>query len=360
MKMRKLICAFCACVLTVSLLASCGGTSDVLYIEDAGGKKVVAMNENMFSYHLSDNKTYYLLGIGATTDAAEFWNASANIQGKTIGDMAFDSVVSRAKKMLAGAYLYESLRSSTPESKELFTQMDIQIEKQVDALESQLVSSMGSKSALSSYLSGFGVDLKNLREYYTLSFKEVALRSTLAPDEQEKKEYFSQNYSIVKHILVNTSFKVKEDGSKVSLSEEEIATKLALADSINARLSAGEAFEDLWEEYKDADATGAAMYPDGYFVSADSNYTASFKEAALDMAVGELRTVKSDYGVHIIKKYPMDAEKYNLYESIASELETAVTDKKYAELIAPYAETVKINSEALSQFSIVSAPIMLG
>ena len=34
------------------------------------------------------------------------------------------------------------------------------------------------------------------------------------------------------------------------------------------------------------------------------------EQAALDMQVGEIRTVKGDYGVHIIKKYPMDAEKY--------------------------------------------------
>lgn len=358
MKMRKLICAFLAFAMTALVTTSCGKTADVIYIADKNGNTVAAMNENIFSYHLSEQKSSFVMF--GVTDSAEYWNKTPQSGGKSMGDIVFDYIVDSAKNIVAGAYLYDTVKNSSEGAKVQFSQNDIDIEKQLDSIEQQFISSMGSKSALESYLSGFGIDLKNLRKYNELLLKNDSLRSSIVPGEDEKKAYFEENYSIVKHILVNTTFKAKEDGSLVSLTEQEIAAKLELADSINARLSAGEVFEDLWEQYKDADAAGAAKYPQGYFVCENSSFTPTFKQAALDMQVGEIRTVKGDYGVHIIKKYPMDAEKYNLYEDVESAITNSIVNKIYSETIAPYAAAVTINSESLANFSIVSAPTMLG
>lgn len=358
MKMRKLICAFLALVMTSLVLCSCGETADVIYAKDKSGNIVAAMNENMFSYHLSEQKSsFVMLGV---EDTAEYWNKTPQSGGRSMGDIVFDYIVDSAKKIVAGAYLYETVKNSSEDAKAQFSQNELDIEKQLDAIEQQLISSMGSKSALESYLSGFGIDLKNLRKYNELLLKNDSLKNSIVPEEEDKKEYFAENYAIVKHILVNTTFKAKEDGSLVSLTEDEIAAKLELADSINARLSAGEAFEELWEQYKDADAAGAAKYPEGYFVCENSGFTKAFEQAALDMQVGEIRTVKGDYGVHIIKKYPMDAEKYNLYEDVDTSLENKLSDRIYSETVAPYAAAVVADSELLSGFSIVSAPTMLG
>ncbi len=348
---KKIICAALCLVFLCVNLVSCGEGEPVF----SYGETV--MNENMFSYHLSENKTYYLLGIGATTDASEFWDMKATQDGKTVGDMAFSSIVNSAKEIVASAYLYDEAKKSA-EDKTAFSEADIQIEKQFDALLSQLTKAKGSKSELEAYLSGFGIDLENLRKYYTLYFKMAALQGSVAVSEEEKQDYFGKNYSVVKHILVNTSFKVRDDGSKVSLTDEEKAQKEELAEEINLKLMAGESFEELWEVYKDSDASGAAKYYEGYFVGPNSSFTEGFQNAALDMEVGEIRTVQSTYGIHIIKKYPTNAEKYNLYSDVEAELISDISNNKFNALVKPHIEKVEVNQEVLTKYNIANAPIL--
>ncbi len=357
----KAVCAILASAMLTLALASCSSTKDVISYRDENGKVTASMNENMFSYHLSDSKTFYLYGLGATGDSAEFWNMKATEDGKTVGDMAFESVKTSAKKMVATAHMFELLRDGAGEAADGMAIVETEIEKQVDSVVEQLTRSLGSRGELESYLSQFGVDIKNLRAYYTLYFKSEAIKASFTADEQEKEAYFADNYSIVKHILINTSFKVKDDGSRVSQTEEEKAAQLVRAEALLARLSAGEDFDELWAlpEYQDADAAGAAKYPEGYFVCENSQFTPEFEAAALDMKDGEIRRVNSTYGIHIMKKYPMDSKKYNIYSDIDAELASSVASANYEKAVAPYVENVTVDEEILSAYSMVSAPTML-
>ncbi len=346
-------------LLTSVMLFSCGDTENVLYYDDKDGNIASAMNENMFSYHLSENKTMYLYSMGFDTDSEQFWGISTEEGGKTIGEIATEMVLASGKNIVASDYLYEILKSTTgEEGKKQFADADLQIEKQLDALISELTSSNGGKANLEAYLSGFGVDLKNLREYYKMYYRMNALRGSVSATEEEMKTYFSENYSVVKHILVNTSFRIRDDGSRVSLTEEEKAEKKALAENIMLALSNGENFEELWERYKESDAAGAEKYSEGYFVCEDSAFTPEFEKAALDMQVGEIKAVNSSYGIHIMKKYPTIPEKYNLYSDVREDIETAVEDLLFAQMIGRDSALVKVNEEALAKFSIVSAPIL--
>lgn len=355
----KTICSLLASAMLTLALASCSSTKDVISYTDDNGKVTASMNENMFSYHLSDSKTFYLYGLGATGDSAELWNMKATEEGKTVGDMALESVKTSAKKMVASAHMFELLKDGDTEGG--MAVVETEIEKKVDSVVEQLTRSLGSKGELESYLSQFGVDIKNLRAYYTLYYKSEAIKASFTATEDEKKAYFADNYSIVKHILINTTFKVKDDGSRVSQTEEERAAQLARAEALSARLSAGEDFDELWAlpEYQDADAAGAAMYPEGYFVCENSKFTPEFEAAALDMKDGEIRTVNSTYGIHIMKKYPMDSEKYNLYSDVDAALSSAVASASYEKAVAPYAERVTVDEELLSAYSMASAPTML-
>lgn len=357
-KLVKTLSALSLCVLL--MLTSCSKTRDVIYCADDSGKVVSAMNENMFSYSISEKKTETLAALGANADSADLWNMPSAQDGKTVGDMMLQSIVNSGKVMVASGYMFEDTKKASDSARDVLEKAELEIEKNVDNLIEQLTRSVGSKSKLESYLAQFGTNIKNLRAYYTLYFKQAALIGSFVPTEEEKKEYFAENYSIVKHILINTSFKVKDDGSRVSLSEAEIAAQLARADALNIRLAAGEDFDELWAlpEYQDADAAGAAKYPEGYFVCEGSNFTPEFEKAALEMKPGEIRTVKSTYGVHIMKKYPMDAEKYNLYADIYSSLETAVGDLLFDEAVKPYVEKVTVNEDVVAEFSVATAAIM--
>lgn len=356
---KRTLAAGLALGITAAGLVSCSSTQQVIYCED-NGKITESMNENMFSYHLSDNKTYYLYGLGATGDSASFWEMQATEDGKTVGDMAFESVIRKAKEIVASANMFEETKKSSDKAGSVLSEAELQIEKQVDTLVAQLTKAQGGKRQLEAFLSQFGTDLKNLRQYYTMYFKMSALQGSFVPTEEEKKAYFEDNYSIVKHILINTTFKVKDDGSRVSMSEEEKQVQLARAKALEARLSAGEDFDVLWAlpEYQDADAAGAAKYPEGYFVCKNSDFTQEFEDAALDMEAGEIRTVSGTYGIHIMKKYPMDGEKYKLYSDVLANIESKASAELFDEALAPYMEKVKVNDEVLANYSMVTAPLM--
>ena len=346
----------CGVLCLCFVLSSCGKTPDTVYYVDESGKTRASMNENMFSYHLSERKTYYLYSIGASSDAASLWSMATD-DGRTVGERAMESIVENAKKMVASAYVYDTALATAGSD---LSGTDAQLQKQVDDLIASLQSSKGTKSAFASYLAAFGVDEKNLRKYYEMYYKMAAVQAAIEVTEEEKQAYFTENYAVVKHILVNTSFKVKEDGSKVSLSDEEKAQKEKQAAAIEARLSSGESFEDLWEEFKDADAAGAAKYPHGYFVCENSGFTPEFETAALDMRDGEIRTVTSTYGIHIMKKYPTDASLYNAYSDVEADLQNAVSDAKFREMIAPYTAMVRTNDAVLAQYSVTTAPVISG
>ena len=57
---------------------------------------------------------------------------------------------------------------------------------------------------------------------------------------------------------------------------------------------------------------GMTMYPGGYYVTANSDYDSpEVIEALLDMEVGEIRKVYSEYGIHVVMKYELPKAAYN-------------------------------------------------
>ena len=80
MKIFKKVLLFMLVLATLLPLASCGG-KDVVVIEYNGEK----MTSGVFSYMLSENKSY-LLAMYGMTDSAELWNMAINEAGTTIGE----------------------------------------------------------------------------------------------------------------------------------------------------------------------------------------------------------------------------------------------------------------------------------
>ena len=54
-------------------------------------------------------------------------------------------------------------------------------------------------------------------------------------------------------------------------------------------------------------------YPNGYYMSKNSSYSSldAVKEALFDMEIGEIRTVSTEYGIHVIMRYELDEDGYN-------------------------------------------------
>ncbi len=108
-------------------------------------------------------------------------------------------------------------------------------------------------------------------------------------------------------------------------------------------------FDVLVSKYNEDD--GAEEYPNGYYVSKSANYNSpEIINALFDMEVGEVRMVKTDYGIHILMRYEAKAGAYadDEYKNLFISNTTGTylfMDSLKGELFAKYLEPYKANIE---------------
>jgi hypothetical protein len=130
------------------------------------------------------------------------------------------------------------------------------------------------------------------------------------PTDAEVNAYLDENgYFHVKHILLMT---IDQDTSE-PLEEEAIAQKKATADDLLAQLQASEdpitLFDQLMNQH--SEDSGLLLNPEGYIFSASDSLVGGFREAALELSVGEISdVVETDYGYHIMLRLPIDPAEY--------------------------------------------------
>ncbi len=355
----RILCAVLVVTISVFSLSSCGKKYDTIYIENDDGEIAVGFNENLVSYHMSMEKTATLASIGYQEDIPELWTYKLSdflgeavidsVADMTFGEYNDKAALESAKKMIAASYLFDIMREEESVEGKYLASAYAKMEAWVDNWVSELQLTIGSKADFESFISGAGITMEDFRKYYEMSYKTTELRNAVYVSEDEKKEYFKNNYAIVKHILINTETKTNEAGEKVSLTAEEKEAKLAEVRTIEARLSAGEDYETVYAELAASDP-GTQYYTEGYFVTDDNKFMPEFQNAALDMKEGEIRTIYTSYGAHIMKKYPMDENKYNIYSDIKTNIDTVLISAAYTKLLQPYIAKVKVNEEVVANY----------
>lgn len=124
-------------------------------------------------------------------------------------------------------------------------------------------------------------------------FAEVFVSDFVA-DEQDILAYVNDQYVRVKHILVKT------DG----LDDSQKAEARSRAERVLERAKAGESFETLVEEISE-DGMDVDL---GYYFTY-GKMVEPFETASFALEVNEIsEIVESQFGYHIIKKYPMEKE----------------------------------------------------
>lgn len=112
------------------------------------------------------------------------------------------------------------------------------------------------------------------------------------------------NTATVKHILV--SWKDLEDA--FSGHQDERAAKRtkpeaeALVKSLMGQIKAGADFETLMKA--NSEDLGSAQSNRAFVVTPDAQLVIEFRQLSLRLDVGEVGVVQSDFGFHIIKRYP--------------------------------------------------------
>ena len=168
---------------------------------------------------------------------------------------------------------------------------------------------------------------KNGKEVYYLSDGHIAYRPTDYPGVVR-----DANGNVMTEKLSETELKKLQDESTMLMES---------VDKGNFTL-----FDTYVETYGEDE--GMTMYPGGYYVTANSDYDSpEVIEALLDMEVGEVRKVYSEYGIHVVMKYELPKGGYNdkanadFFATKEGQL-VFLTDLK-SMLLADYLEQYKAN-----------------
>lgn len=193
----------------------------------------------------------------------------------------------------------------------------------VNAAVESIEESMGGRRALEEALAVWGMDINGLKTAITHEQKASALREYLfgengayAISEETAEEYYQASYARVYMIFIPyVDFETDADGNRIFdpvtqsyRYKQKSAPKLAvqqhrasLVRAATADTVTQEAFLALAKDYNEDES--AKSYENGYFFGKNGDYSTYVQEipaAALDMKVGEVREVASEYGVHFI------------------------------------------------------------
>ncbi len=362
-------------VISLSLLCSvlmcgCAKKAEVIFTLDG-----YSVTNSEYMYWMSYYKTSF---INVFSEAGyidpdeyneEFWNTSSP-DGVSLKQMTSERVDDSVKKVLVCQMLFDEYGLDTEEA---LTAIDSAVDEKI----AEDIASFGSRSSLNKELAQYGLNINSLSELYASEFRRTILLDYLYGDEgtekvtdAERDEYYEANYSRVKHVLIDLNEKyVLEDGEKVmdpstgyykteKLTDEEKEERKKLAQTVLEKAESGEAFEKLITEYGEDE--GMEYYTDGYFIKEGDSYEENFIEAALGMKDGEVRLVESTYGLHIMKKYPLEEDGYTkeVNANFFSGLDSLVQEQKENEKLESYFSRITTDETLHSAVDFATVPLM--
>lgn len=264
--------------LLVGTLAGCTGNAIVSYDGNA-------LNEDTLRYQIYNTK----LGLEnqmqiLSEDAADaYWaedNTTDLIEGKTPLEYATSAILKDVKEELMIVHL----------AKEYGVSADA--EKIASIKEALITQMFGSQDYYEQLAEIFGFTDENLEWIAKVNADYSNILEQLYPRDQLATYAEENGWVRVKHVLIKTSDTVSE------------ADALKKAQEVCDRAANGESFDTMVSEL--SEDPGSTTYAEGYLVALDSGMTKSFETAALALAEGEVSApVKSDYGYHVLKRYPI-------------------------------------------------------
>lgn len=344
MKKIKLLLALMLAVAIALPLASCGQTVNVFEYKD------VSISTEMYSYILSENKSY-ILSMNKLDDSAELWE-KAYSDDATIGEWLVSSVNEYCKKLIiASAIAAEKGITVSEESLASY-----------EELEAKCIKRYGGKAKWNVYLSTFGISIDIFKDYMMMSYllgdlyNALVEDGTLSATDDEAYQLYRdeyEDYSLVRHILLCLKFQTEdEDGKKVDMTDEEIEAKRTELQALVDKMTSGEEdFDDYVNQNEDSG--------EYYFVTDNGSFVKEFQDAALEMEIGEYRLVKSTYGFHIMNKVEFTREVFDeAFEDDLDDLHDLVMHNKFYDMIDEFSDQVTVNDTELAKYSIVSAPLI--
>ena len=366
--MKKTACLLLAICLILPTLSACSDKSEP-FVMSYGG---YGITEKQYTYWLSYYKTTFYSALEDYAQTGEeyteqFWLTETD-EG-VLWELTRIKAEDYMKKLVVSLYLFDHYGLDDIEG----TREQIKIS--VDECIADDIAALGARSTLNEALSAYKMNISDLEDMYRIEIKRSMLEEYLYGSggktpltDEDKEAYYNETYARVKHILINTvdKYVLDDDGQRIidtstgyykteKLTDAEKEEKKALASTVLQKAENGEDFEELIEQYNEDE--GMTYYTDGYFLTENSAYEKAFLNAAIELQTGQIKSVESAYGIHIIKKYALEKGAYlkDINKNFFSELEDdALTDKK-EKMFSEY--SVEIH-RALDQETFSQCPLM--
>lgn len=230
----------------------------------------------------------------------------------------------------------------------------------------------------------YDVDANNDKIYYVDGTNKISYDTTKTAKTDESGNYVTDKNNDRVYIYIdedgNERIAYKKQGAstkqqydsngepkvryyKDSDPEMKIVNSDASAIFAEAKTGDFEGFDAIVEKYHQ----GSNDYPNGYYVSAYTSYDAiEVIDEVLQMQVGEVRKVRSDYGVHIVMRYALEEGAYNLEENedlfISTKTGTYIfmsdlIDELLYEYIQDYKAKITVDEDLLKTVDIKSVDV---
>lgn len=272
---------------TRSVLITKADARDEKILAEIGDYEITQAYYNFIYYSLYSSYSQYEQYFG------ENWINEDIGYGMTIGEMIEEDTTNHIEQMGTAAVIAKNKYGITSDD----VRNDVILQKE------EIVESLGNGEGFEYLLSQFNTTEKGLETYFEMySIFNLLIEKTaidgkiVSVSNEETEKLFNEEYGDklkVQHILISTQNPARTD-----------AEAKAIASEILAKLKDGEDFGKLIDEYNEDPGMTSA----NYYVFGDGEMVQEFETASKSIAVGKYTTqaVKTAYGYHIIKRYPLD------------------------------------------------------
>ena len=342
---KILAIAVCLCVV---ICCSCSDKGkNALEFRNEKGKAVLSLSEGFVSLWIGVEKNTASSYLKIVDDADGWQTVLDEESGKTFSEMFRDDCVATLKNLLSVEYLHDYVYGI-----DFSDEQQKSVEKEIDSI----AQSLGSFKNFEHELEKYGCSAEDYERYLTLMLKQSTLFNSLYSEnglcpvsEEQKKQYFKDNYAIVNHIYFDMRGTTKDDGTLVSLTEEEKQVIRDRASVLYGQILSGEiSYEEAF--LKNTQDGFASEHSYGYFVTDDGTYFDSFVEASFSLENGEITLTETPSGMHIIRREEMVEDYYAYDGDVYAAISEKLIKDDFNGKISTVRDGVYVNDEVISKF----------
>ena len=352
MNFKRIVSLLLCLALTMCFFTSCSHSLGEPLMTLEGHE----ISVNMYRLWLSRIKGNY----GGSDDTV--WDQVTE-DGKAYNELFTDYVKQNAMRLLCAIYEFDRLGLKLPES-------------EIAAIDETMLAMLaergnGNRSTLNSELSQYGVNDDILREIYIIEAKLNYLSEHLYGEDGIKPisdtvrdEYYKSNYVRIKQIFFYTANKpiTDESGNYVydqnnqvqtkELTEEDIAAQKEKAEQVMISLNSNQDFDLLMVSQNEDIAS--EKYPNGYYFTKTDEYVDGIIEAAFELDENEFTMIESDYGIHIIKRLPLEEKGYSAEDNadFFTNFDSTLKTEVFIAYLSQYEDKIKIDEELLAEYDV--------